>query len=466
MKKEYLKIDNINGPIIEIDGVNDAFYGEVVNIEDKSTGEHKKGKVIKLDNDKAYIQVFQSTSGLSSNNSLTTFSGENFTMEESPDVLGRVFNGLGEPVDSGGPIFNGTKFNINGAPINPISRKYPRNFIQTGISSIDTLMTLIRGQKLPIFSGNGLSHNELAAQIVKQAKLSGDDNEDFVIVFCAIGVKHDDEKFFKKTFEEANVMDHVVMFINYANDPIAERNTAPRVALTTAEYLAFEEGKNVLVVMSDITAYCEALREISSARDEVPSRKGYPGYMYSDLASLYERAGMLKNKKGSITFLPILTMPNDDITHPIPDLTGFITEGQVVLSRDLEQQSIYPPIDILPSLSRLMKDGIGEGYTREDHQDLANQLFAAYSKVMEVRDLSQIMGEDDLSEVDKRYMEFGREFEKRFLNQSFEENRSIIESLDLGWELLTILPITELDRLSPKLIDKYLPKDTIYTINA
>ncbi len=460
MRKEYLKIDDINGPLIQIDGVDDVFYGEVVDIQDKNTGNMKKGKVIKIDNDTVTIQVFQSTSGLSSNNSKTTFTGEAFEIPVSEEMLGRVFNGIGEPIDGGEEIFSDIQRNVNGNPINPMARLYPRNFIQTGISSIDVLTTLIRGQKLPIFSGNGLSHNELAAQIVRQAKITGA-GEDFAIIFCAIGVKHDDEKFFRKTFEDAGVMSHVVMFVNYADDPVAERNIAPRAALTTAEYLAFDKGMNVLVVMSDITAYAEALREISSAREEVPSRKGYPGYMYSDLASLYERAGMLKDRPGSITFLPILTMPNDDITHPIPDLTGFITEGQVVLGRDLEQRSIYPPIDILPSLSRLMKDGIGEGFTREDHQDLANQLFAAYSKVQEVRDLSQIMGEDDLSETDKAYMEFGRQFENHFLNQDFDENRSIIESLDLGWSLLTILPVVELDRLSPKLIGKYLPT-TVY----
>lgn len=458
MKREYLKIDNINGPLIEINGVTDVFYGEVVEIQDRTTGEIKNGKVIKIDDGTATIQVFQSTSGLANNNSNISFAGNVSTLPMSTAMLGRIFNGIGAPIDLGPEIFSNREANINGAPINPMSRRYPRNFIQTGISAIDVLMTLIRGQKLPIFSGNGLSHNELAAQIVRQAKLSDSDSGDFAIVFCAIGVKHDDEKFFRKTFEEANVMDRVVMFVNYADDPVAERNNAPRCALTAAEYLAFEKGMHILVVMTDITAYCEALREISSAREEVPSRKGYPGYMYSDLASLYERAGMLKDSPGSITFLPILTMPNDDITHPIPDLTGFITEGQIVLSRDLFQRSIYPPIDILPSLSRLMKDGIGEGYTREDHQDLANQLFAAYSRVQEVRDLSQIMGEDDLSETDKKYMEFGRAFESQFLSQGFYENRTIIESLDLGWKLLTILPKTELNRLSPQLIDKYLPK--------
>jgi len=458
VKREYLKIDNINGPLIEISNVTDVSYGEIVNIEETLTGNVKKGKVIKIDKGNVVVQVFQPTEGMAAKNSVVSFSGEAFKIAVSTSLLGRVFNGIGEPIDQGPEIFSKKEANINGAPINPMSRQYPRNFIQTGISSIDVLMTLIRGQKLPIFSGNGLTHNELAAQIVRQAQISDDIDAKFGIVFAAIGVKHDDEKFFRKTFEEANVMDRVVMYVNYADDPVAERNTTPRCALTAAEYLAFEKDMNILVVMSDITAYCEGLREISSARNEVPSRKSYPGYMYSDLASLYERAGMLKESKGSITFLPILTMPNDDITHPIPDLTGYITEGQIVLGRDLFQRSIYPPIDILPSLSRLMKDGIGEGYTREDHQALANQLFAAYSRVQEVRDLSQIMGEDDLSETDKKYMEFGRRFEEEFLSQDFEENRTIFESLDLGWKLLTLLPVTELDRLDPQLIEKYLPK--------
>lgn len=457
MRREYLQIDRINGPLIEITDVRDVFYGEVAQIRSRETGEVRVGKVIKLEGDKALIQVFQPTHGLASENSITGFTGNAFTLPMSKKLLGRQFNGIGEPMDGGPQVYSNNEVNINGAPINPMSRVYPRNFIQTGISSIDVLMTLIRGQKLPIFSGNGLPHNQLTAQIISQAQLGEGSDENFCIIFAAIGVKHDDEQFFRKAFKEAGVMDQVVMFVNYADDPVAERTTTPRCALAAAEYLAFVEGMQVLVVMSDITAYCEGLREISSARDEVPSRKGYPGYMYSDLATLYERAGMIQKSKGSITFLPILTMPNDDITHPIPDLTGFITEGQVVLGRELYQRGVYPPIDVLPSLSRLMKDGIGEGYTREDHQDLANQLFASYSKVMEVRDLSQIMGEDDLSELDKSYMEFGRQFEQRFLGQSFTENRTIIESLDLGWSLLAILPKTELTRLSPKLIEKYLP---------
>ncbi|MBC3889623.1 V-type ATP synthase subunit B [Acetobacterium paludosum] len=460
MKKEYLKIDKVIGPLIEISEVDDVFYGEVVDIVDIDTGSIKKGKVIKIEEKNVIIQVFQNTAGLAAGNSIIKFTGEAFNLPMSLDLQGRIFNGVGEPIDNGSAIFSAIEANINGRPINPMSREYPRNFIQTGISSIDTLATLIRGQKLPIFSGNGLPHNELAAQIVKQAQLGENTGEVFGVVFAAIGVKHDDEKFFRKSFSEANIMDHVVMFVNYADDPIAERITTPRCALTAAEYLAFEKNMHILVVMTDMTSYCEALREISSAREEVPSRKGYPGYMYSDLASLYERAGMLKDRKGSITFLPILTMPNDDITHPIPDLTGYITEGQIVLGRDLFQRSIYPPVAVLPSLSRLMKDGIGEGFTREDHADVTNQLFASYSKVQEVRALSQIIGEEDLSQTDKKYMAFGRAFEAEFLNQGFDESRNMIESLDLGWQLLSLLPLTELDRLSPENIEKYFSQES------
>jgi V/A-type H+-transporting ATPase subunit B len=459
MKKEYLRIDKVVGPLIEISDVDDVFYGEVVNIVDAESGKIKKGKVIKIEEDRVTIQVFQNTSGLAAGNSVIKFTGQAFNLPVSLDLQGRIFNGIGEPIDDGADVFSEIEANINGRPINPMSREYPRNFIQTGISSIDTLATLIRGQKLPIFSGNGLPHNELAAQIVRQARLGEGAKEDFAIVFAAIGVKHDDEKFFRKSFDEANVMDRVVMFVNYADDPIAERITTPRCALTAAEYLAFEKNMHILVVMTDITSYCEALREISSAREEVPSRKGYPGYMYSDLAALYERAGMLSSQEGSITFLPILTMPNDDITHPIPDLTGYITEGQIVMGRDLFQRSLYPPVSVLPSLSRLMKDGIGEGYTRGDHAEVANQLFASYSKVQEVRDLSQIIGEEDLSDTDKQYMAFGREFEARFINQGFDESRTIMESLNLGWELLSLLPVSELDRLSPENIEKYLPEE-------
>lgn len=454
MKKEYLRIDKVIGPLIEMSGAHGVSYGEVVDIKDDD-GNIKKGKVIKIEENKVIIQVFENTSGLSTSRISVKFTDEAFELPLSKDILGRTFDGLGRPLDMGGEIYTRNKYNINGRPINPVAREYPRDFIQTGISSIDALMTLIRGQKLPIFSGNGMSHNELAAQIVKQAKLGEGSNDDFAIVFAAIGVKHDDADFFKKSLIEANAMDRVVMFINYANDPIAERINTPRCALTAAEYLAFEENMQILVVMSDITSYCEALREVSSAREEVPSRKGYPGYLYSDLASLYERAGMLKDRDGSITFLPILTMPNDDITHPIPDLTGYITEGQIVLGRELFQNNLYPPVNILPSLSRLMKDGIGEGYTRSDHPELANQLFSSYSKVQEVRALAQIIGEDDLTEIDKSYMKFGKEFEERFIAQGFQENRSINETLDIGWKMLRILPKEELNRLNPELVEQY-----------
>lgn len=455
MKKEYLILDRVEGPLIELSGVEGAAYGEIIKIK-LNNGEEKRGKVIKIDNDKVIAQVFEGTSGLSTNNSLVSFTGKPLEIFVSKEILGRTFNGVGEPIDGGGEIFSGVPVDINGRPMNPVARKYPRDYIQTGISSIDGLITLIRGQKLPIFSGNGLSHNELAAQIVKQARISSKTNEDFAVVFAAIGVKHDEADFFRKSFEESQTSDKVVMYLNYADDPIVERIATPKCALTAAEYLAFNENMHILVIMTDLTSYCEALREVSSARGEVPSRKGYPGYLYSDLASLYERAGMLKDKKGSITLLPILTMPNDDITHPIPDLTGYITEGQIVLSRELQQQNIYPPISILPSLSRLMKDGIGKGFTREDHPDVANQLFASYSKVQEVRALSQIIGEDDLSEVDKKYMEFGRVFESRFITQDYNENRSILETLNIAWDVLSILPVEELDRLKPELIKKYL----------
>lgn len=453
-KKEYLKIDKVDGPLIFISGIDDVFYGEIVEIDIE--GEMRKGKVIRIEKDKVVIQVFEGTSGISNTNAAIYFTGKGFELNLNESILGRTFDGVGDPIDGGGEIYSDKSYNINGRPINPVAREYPKNFIQTGISSIDTLATLIRGQKLPIFSGNGIPHNRLADQIVRQSNISG---EKFAIVFAAIGVKYDDAAFFEKSFQESGVSEKVVMFINLANDPIVERISAPRCALTAAEYLAFKKDYNVLVVMTDITSYCEALREISSAREEVPSRKGYPGYLYSDLASLYERAGMLRDGKGSITLLPILTMPNNDISHPIPDLTGYITEGQLVLSKDFTQSNIYPPVDVLPSLSRLMKDGIGEGYTRNDHPDIANQLFASYSKVQEIRNLAQIIGENDLSDIDKLYMEFGRKFEKQFISQDNNELRTIEESLDLGWELISILPKTELDRLNKEIIEKkYIEK--------
>ena len=455
MKKEYLCLDKIEGPLITLSGIEGVSYGEIIDIVVDGS-EKRSGKVVKVDKDVVIAQVFEGTSGISTRNSSIHFTGNPLQIPLSREVLGRVFDGVGRPTDGGPAIYTKEHYNVNGNPINPVSREYPRNFVQTGISAIDCLTTLIRGQKLPIFSGNGLPHNELAAQIVKQARISADVQEDFAIIFAAMGVKHDDADYFKKTFEQSGALERVVMFINLADDPVVERLSLPRCALTAAEYLAFEKDMHILVILTDITSYCEALREISSAREEVPSRKGYPGYLYSDLATLYERAGMMKGRKGSITLLPILTMPSDDITHPVPDLTGYITEGQVVLSRDLFQKNIYPPINVLPSLSRLMKDGIGEGYTREDHDEIASQLFSSYSRVQDVRALAQIIGEEDLSETDQRYMEFGRKFENTFLSQQFNENRDIGQTLDKAWEAISILPFDELDRLKPETIEKYL----------
>ncbi len=453
MKSEYLLIDKVEGPLIVLSGVKDAAYDEIVRIN--TGGKIRTGKVVQISEDKVVIQVFENTTGLSIHNSSVNFTGRPLEIPLSKDILGRAFNGIGNPIDDAGEIFSEKNYDINGRPINPVARVYPRNFIQTGISAIDSLSTLIRGQKLPIFSGNGMPHNELAAQIVKQARLSEDANEEFAVVFAAMGVKHDDADYFKNVFEKSGVLGRVVMYINLANEPIVERISTPRCALTAAEYLAFEEGMHILVVMTDMTSYCEALRELSSSREEVPSRKGYPGYLYSDLASLYERAGMMEGRAGSITQIPILTMPEDDKTHPIPDLTGYITEGQIILGRDIFQRGIYPPINVLPSLSRLMKDGIGEGYTREDHPEIANQIFSSYSHVQEVAALSQVIGEDELSEIDKKYMEFGRQFEEKFIKQGFDENRDIYETLDLAWEIISILPKEELDRLSPEMIEKY-----------
>lgn len=458
MRKEYLKLQKVEGPLIVLSGITDVAYGETVNIK-VNNEETRKGKIIKIDGDKVIVQVFEGTTGISTENSSVKFLGEPLAIPLSKEILGRTFNGVGEPIDNAYQVVSSYKQNINGRPINPVARRYPRNFIQTGISAIDALMTLIRGQKLPIFSGNGIAHKELAAQIISQAKIKGATNDNFAVVFGAMGVRHDDADYFRRSFETAGVLDHVVMYINTADAPIVERISTPRCALTAAEFLAFKNNMHVLVILTDITSYAEALREISSAKEEVPSRKGYPGYLYSDLSTLYERAGMLKSCEGSITLIPILTMPNDDITHPIPDLTGFITEGQIVLNRELNQKSIYPPIDILPSLSRLMKDGIGADYTREDHADLQSQLFSAYSKVQDVRSLAQIIGEDDLNDTDKLYLQFGRELENKFIAQGKNENRSIIETLDLGWYILSILPETELDRMKSEMIKKYYVKN-------
>ena len=379
-------------------------------------------------------------------------------MPLSTELLGRVFNGAGRPVDGLGEIFPEKYADINGQPLNPVSRTYPRNYINTGISSIDALATLIRGQKLPIFSGSGLSHNKLAVQIVRQAKIAEDNGQGFAVVFAAMGVKNDVADYFRRSFEESGVLQRVVMFLNLSNDPIIERILTPRCALTAAEYLAFEKNMHILVILTDMTAYAEAVREFSSSKGEIPGRKGYPGYLYSDLASIYERAGIINDAQGSITQIPILTMPNDDITHPVPDLTGYITEGQIVLDRGLEQSGVYPPVSVLPSLSRLMKDGIGEGYTRADHSAVSNQLFASYAKVIDARALASVIGEDELSELDKSYMHFGRMFEKYFVAQRDDDNRRIEETLDLGWNLLSLLPESALERVDEQLLkEKYNP---------
>ncbi len=448
---EHVGLNNINGSLIVLDSVKNAAYEEMVELK-LDNGTSRVGRIVKIDGERVVIQVFEGTKGLSMVNTKTVLTGKPMEMKLSKDILGRVFDGLGRPIDDMGDIYPECSRDVNGAPINPISRVYPKNYINTGISSIDALATLIRGQKLPIFSGSGMKHNELAVQIVSQASIA--DDEDFAIVFAAMGVKNDVAEYFRKSFEEANVMDKVVMFLNLANDPIIERIITPRCALTAAEYLAFEKNMHILVILTDMTSYAEALREFSSSKGEIPGRKGFPGYLYSDLASLYERAGIVKGKAGSVTQIPILTMPNDDITHPIPDLTGYITEGQIVLDRELDATGIYPPISVLPSLSRLMKDGIGAGYTREDHSALSNQLFATYAKVQDAKALASVIGEDELSVSDKRLMTFGREFEERFLNQG-NENRSIEETLDLGWELLSMLPREELDRVDEETLNKH-----------
>ena len=442
MAIEYLGLSEINGPLVVLEGVKNASYEEIVEFH-MDDGTRKIGRIIEIYEDKAVIQVFEGTDGMSLGNTHTRLTGRPMEIGLSPEILGRTFNGIGQPIDGLGDITPDVKLNINGLPLNPVAREYPRNYINTGISAIDGLTTLIRGQKLPIFSGNGLPHDKLAAQIVQQASLGEDSDEDFAIVFAAMGVKYDVAEFFRRTFEESGAADHVVMFLNLANDPVVERLLTPKIALTAAEYLAFEKGMHILVILTDITSFCEAMREVSSSKGEIPSRKGYPGYLYSELATLYERAGIVKGKPGSVTQIPI------------PDLTGYITEGQIVLDRQLHGQAIYPPINVLPSLSRLMKDGIGEGYTRADHQDVANQLFSCYAKVGDARALASVIGEDELSPLDKRYLVFGKAFESEFVGQSETENRSITETLDKGWELLGLLPKEELDRIDTKILDKY-----------
>lgn len=451
---EYLGLSEINGPLIVLEGVQDAFYEEIVEFVVEGN-QVKKGRIVALEEDKAIIQVFDSTDDMSLKNTHTRLTGHPMEIGLSEEILGRTFNGMGEPIDGLGKIRPEVVRDVNGLPMNPCTREYPRNYIRTGVSAIDGLTTLIRGQKLPIFSGNGLPHDQLAAQIVEQASLGENSEEEFGIVFAAMGVKYDVAEFFRRRFEESGAAAHVTMFLNLSNDPVVERLITPKVALTAAEYLAFEKNMHILVILTDMTSYAEAMREVSSLKGEIPSRKGYPGYLYSELACLYERAGIVKGRKGSVTQIPILTMPNDDITHPIPDLTGYITEGQIVLERSLHQKNVYPPINVLPSLSRLMKDGIGAEYTREDHQDVANQLFSSYARVGEARDLASVIGEDELSDTDKKYLEFGTAFEQQFVAQGVNENRSIEETLDIGWKLLYILPKEELDRIDTRILEKY-----------
>lgn len=453
---EYKGLEGVDGPIVVVQRTPDSFYDEVVYVRDKN-GEKKTGRIIDLNEKTAIVQIFGSTTGMDLKDTSVEFLDVPMELRVGKGLLGRIFNGLGEPIDGYPEIVSSKKVNVNGNPINPYARVYPRDFIQTGISSIDGMNTLIRGQKLPIFSGNGLPHNKLAAQIIRQAKILNSD-EDFVMVFAGMGIKYDVAQFFKHTFEESGVLSKVVMFQSLADAPSIERIITPRCALTAAEYLAFECNMHVLVVMTDMTNYCEALREISTTRGEVPGRKGYPGYLYSNLAELYERAGKVEGSTGSITQIPILTMPNDDISHPIPDLTGYITEGQIVLDREMSQKGLYPPVAGLPSLSRLMKDGIGEGMTREDHKDVSSQLFASYSKVKSIRNLAAIIGEEEVSDLDKLYLKFGKELESKFFTQGEHEDRSIDETLDLGWKILSILPKDELVRIKSEYIEKYLPK--------
>lgn len=444
MKTQYLGLESINGPLVYLKTPDNISYNEQVELILKN-GERRIGNVIVLNEDITVIQVYEGSEGINIDGVKTELNGKSLQIKLSRDCLGRVFNGVGEPIDGLGDIIPDAIRDINGIAMNPISRKYPRNYIETGISAIDGLMTLIRGQKLPIFSGSGINHNDLAEQIIRQSNIKDDSN--FAIVFGLMGAEYETAEFFKRSFEENGVLSKVVTFQNLSNDPSIERILTPKVALTCAEYLAFDLDMQVLVILTDMTAYAESLREVSTLKGEIPSRKGYPGYLYSDLASIYERAGMLRNKKGSITQIPIITMPNDDISHPIPDLTGYITEGQIVLSRELFQKGITPPVNILDSLSRLMKDGIGKEYTRENHQKISDQLFSSYSRVQDARALAKVLGEADLSETDKKYLEFGRAFEEKFLNQDRFENRSIDKTLDLAWEILQILPKEELDKI-------------------
>ncbi len=454
MLKEFKTIKEVVGPIMLVDGVEGVKYNELVEIVQKD-GETRRGKVLEVSGDKALVQLFESAQGLQISTSKVKFLGHSQQLAVSEDMLGRVFDGMGNPRDGGASIIAEKYMDINGEPINPAARDYPNEFIQTGISAIDGLNTLVRGQKLPVFSMSGLPHAELAAQIARQAKVLKSD-EKFAVVFAAVGITYEEMEYFVEDFKKTGAIERTVMFTNLANDPAIERISTPRLALTCAEYLAYDLGMHVLVIITDITNYCESLREVSAARKEVPGRRGYPGYLYTDLAGLYERAGRIKGKKGSITQIPILTMPEDDKTHPIPDLTGYITEGQIILSRELYKKGVNPPIDILPSLSRLKDKGIGDGKTREDHADTMNQLFASYARGKEAKELAAILGDAALTDVDKLYAKFALEFEKEYIAQGFTTNRDVTDTLDLGWKLLKILPKSELKRIKEKYIEKYL----------
>lgn len=453
--REYMTVSEVTGPLMIVEGISGVGYDEVVEIVTPD-GTEKMGQVLDVQRDRAVVQVFEGTSGIDTSKTKVRFTGSTIKFPVSMDLLGRIFSGKGVPIDGGPEIIPEDEFDVHGAVINPSAREYPQNFIQTGISAIDGMNTLVRGQKLPIFSGSGLPHNELAAQIARQAKVIGKE-EEFAVVFCAMGITHEEASFFRKDFERTGAFERVSMFLNLANDPAIERILTPRIALTAAEYFAFVQGMHVLVILTNMTNYGEALRELSAAREEVPSRRGYPGYLYTDLASIYERAGRIKGKKGSITQMPILTMPGDDITHPLPDLTGYITEGQLVMERELHRKGIYPPLNVLPSLSRLMKDGIGKDRTRDDHGDVSNQLYAAYAEGRDLRALVSVIGEEALSDRDRLYLKFADRFEREFVNQGRDEDRSLEQTLGLGWELLSTLPKGELKRIDPKFIARYHP---------
>ncbi len=457
MQKEYKSIKEVVGPLLLVEGVEGATYDELVEIE-QADGEVRSGKVLEIDGDKALVQLFESARGLQISTSKVRFLGHAVELGVSKDMLGRVFDGMGRPKDGGAPIIPEKKLPIEGAPINPATRDYPNEFIQTGISAIDGLNTLVRGQKLPVFSMSGLPHAQFAAQIARQAKVLGSDAR-FAVVFAAMGITYEEADYFVQDFRRTGAIERAVLFMNLADDPAVERISTPRMALTCAEYLAFDLGMHVLVILTDITNYCEALREVSAARKEVPGRRGYPGYLYTDLAHIYERAGRIKGKEGSITQIPILTMPEDDKTHPIPDLTGYITEGQIILSRELYQKGILPPVDVLPSLSRLKDKGVGKGKTREDHADTMNQLFAAYATGKDAKELAAILGDSALSATDKLYAKFAEAFEEEYVSQGFDADRSIGETLDLGWKLLGMLPKSELKRIKDEYIEKYYPAE-------